>query len=105
MRRRGSREFKLTWLIDGAVQVFFEQELPWLGTTLYECRMDDAAVIKRRVQTVIKLMLLRDPGLPRYSKVRSPLMHVEWQADEILGLRWRPHNRLKAEHIKRGNHE
>ncbi len=101
----GPREFKLAWLVDRAVQACFEQELPWLGTTLYEVRAADAAVIERRIKTVIKLMLLRDPGLRRYSRVRSPLMRVEWQADEILSSRWKPHNRLRAERLKRKSHD
>jgi hypothetical protein len=97
----GSREFKLTWLVDRAVQRLFEVELPWLGTSLYEVREADAGVVERRVKTLIKLLLLRDPGLERYGKARGPLMRVEWQADEILRSRWKPHNRLRAERNRR----
>lgn len=101
----GSREFKLTWLVDRAVATLFQEELPHLGQSLYNVRQADAEAILRHVRTLIKLMLLRDPGLPRYSRVRVPLMRVEWQCDEILNSRWRPHNRLRADRIKRRSHE
>lgn len=98
----GWREDTLERLVERAVEVFFQEELPHLGQSLYNLRRVDAEVIHRHVRTLIKLMLLRDPGLPRYSRVRTPLMRVEWQAEEILNSRWKPHNRLKANRIKRG---